>query len=882
MSINELPPASIRVPARLPLPVPRSGVAGEARRALQRWLGDLDRALAQAFAEGTAAGELAALRSAAIDNLLVHVWIACLGEVRGMALFAVGGYGRGRLFPQSDVDLLILVDHVEPGRARALEQFLATLWDIGLKIGSAVRDPAPCRELAAADLSVFTSLMDARRIAGDTSMAAVVESILTAPAIWPARAYLAARMAERDARHARFDDTTYQLEPNLKDGPGGLRTLDALRWMARRLLDESGFEGLVGRGWLDPSERDTLLQAEATLWRIRYALHLEAGRPEERLLFDYQRALARRLGFQDEHSSNLGVEQFMQSYFQAATQVERLGVQLTERFDELFDDPDDRQRLTADFESRAGRLTLIDPELFIRRPQALIEIFVVRQTWPQVVGLAAETMRRIHQAIAHHGEALAECPAVLAALMALLRQGPTAVDVLWRMNRFGLLTAILPPLGRVFGRMQYDLFHVYTVDEHTMRVLHNVARFAEPAAAQDFPLAHQLVTRLAKPELLLLAALFHDIAKGRGGDHSVLGEMDAREFCRLAGLEAEDADLVAWLVRWHLLMSATAQRQDITDPQVVQRFANEVMDWERLDHLYLLTVADIIGTSARLWNSWKDRLLRDLYTSAHYVLRSDSEATPHASVRVQSAREQALARLQSEGLDPASITAVWQDFPATSFLRHKLPQICQQTRAILDRGGSTPVVDVQPLSVRGCTDLFVYAEDRPGLFAAITAMLDRRRFTVLEARILNSPRGLALDTFLLLDADTQAPATVERAAELRAAIEQALRQPASAKPAQRNLSRHQKYFQSPPRIAFSSMGRLTQLALVCSDRPGLLAAVAQAFEEVGVNVHDARIATFGERVEDFFLVSGRDQAALDLATQESLLHAVLARLGRRR
>ena len=882
MSINELPPASIRVPARLPLPVPRSGVAGEARRALQRWLGDLDRALAQAFAEGTAAGELAALRSAAIDNLLVHVWIACLGEVRGMALFAVGGYGRGRLFPQSDVDLLILVDHVEPGRARALEQFLATLWDIGLKIGSAVRDPAPCRELAAADLSVFTSLMDARRIAGDTSMAAVVESILTAPAIWPARAYLAARMAERDARHARFDDTTYQLEPNLKDGPGGLRTLDALRWMARRLLDESGFEGLVGRGWLDPSERDTLLQAEATLWRIRYALHLEAGRPEERLLFDYQRALARRLGFQDEHSSNLGVEQFMQSYFQAATQVERLGVQLTERFDELFDDPDDRQRLTADFESRAGRLTLIDPELFIRRPQALIEIFVVRQTWPQVVGLAAETMRRIHQAIAHHGEALAECPAVLAALMALLRQGPTAVDVLWRMNRFGLLTAILPPLGRVFGRMQYDLFHVYTVDEHTMRVLHNVARFAEPAAAQDFPLAHQLVTRLAKPELLLLAALFHDIAKGRGGDHSVLGEMDAREFCRLAGLEAEDADLVAWLVRWHLLMSATAQRQDITDPQVVQRFANEVMDWERLDHLYLLTVADIIGTSARLWNSWKDRLLRDLYTSAHYVLRSDSEATPHASVRVQSAREQALARLQSEGLDPASITAVWQDFPATSFLRHKLPQICQQTRAILDRGGSTPVVDVQPLSVRGCTDLFVYAEDRPGLFAAITAMLDRRRFTVLEARILNSPRGLALDTFLLLDADTQAPATVERAAELRAAIEQALRQPASAKPAQRNLSRHQKYFQSPPRIAFSSMGRLTQLALVCSDRPGLLAAVAQAFEEVGVNVHDARIATFGERVEDFFLVSGRDQAALDLATQASLLHAVLARLGRRR
>ncbi len=883
MSNNELPLTSMRLPARLRHPVPRSGVAGEARRALQRWLSDLDRALALAFADGAEAGGLAARRADAIDNLLEHVWIASLGEARGVALFASGGYGRGRLFPHSDVDLLILVDKVEPSRARALEQFLATLWDIGLKIGSAVRDAEQCRELAGADLSVFSSLMDARLIAGDAQLQPQIQAILEAPDIWPPQAYLAARIAERDARHARFDDTTYQLEPNLKDGPGGLRTLDALRWLARRLLGESGFEGLVRRGWLDPAERDTLLQSQATLWRIRFALHLEAGRPEERLLFDYQRALARRLGFQDEHSSNLGVEQFMQSYFQAATQVERLGVQLTERFDELFDDPGDCHRLTPDFESRAGRLTLIDPELFIRRPQALIEVFLVRQEHPEVTGLAAETMRRIHQAIARHGDALADCPEVLAALMALLRRGTASVDVLWRMNRFGLLTAILPPLAKVFGRMQYDLFHVYTVDEHTLRVLRNVARFAEPASAQAFTLAHQLMPGLAKPELLLLAALFHDIAKGRGGDHSVLGEMETRDFCRRAGLDVEDTELVAWLVRWHLLMSATAQRQDITDPLVVQRFANEVMDGERLDHLYLLTVADITGTSARLWNSWKDRLLRDLYTSTHYVLRSDSEATPHASVRVQSAREQALARLQSEGLDPVAVEAVWADFPAASFLRHKLPQICQQTRAILRNEGRLPVVDVQPLSVRGSTDLFVYADDRPGLFATITAVLDRLRFSVQEARILNSPCERALDTFLLLDADTQAPASAERAAELQRAIEKALRQPAgAARPSQRSLSRHQKYFQSPPRISFSTVGRLTQLALVCSDRPGLLAAVAQAFEAAGVGVHDARIATFGERVEDFFVVSGRDRTALDLATQESLLHAMLARLGSRR
>src|SRR6185312_9702973 len=528
---------------RLPSAVPRSGVSADARRALRQLLGDVDRALATAFRDGADASALARRRGEAVARIVAHVWMACLGEVTGAALFAVGGFGRGLLFPHSDVDLLVLAERPEPARLRALEQCFATLWDVGLKVGHAVREPAQCRALAAADASVFTSLLDARH-----------------------------------ARHARHNDTASNLEPNLKDGPGGLRTLDSLRWLGRRLAHAGGFEAMQDAGLLDPAERASLCEAEATLRRYRFALHLEAGRPEERLLFDYQRALAGRLGFEDEHEKNLGVEQFMQGYYRAASQVERLGVQIAERFVELLEPPGEAKPVGEDFVRHGTRLSARDPELFARRPAALVEAFIARLDEPGLIGFSAETMRRIHQATAQHDGALADDPDVLAAFLRLLRRGAPAVDALWRMNRHGLLAAILPAFGKVVGRMQYDLFHVYTVDEHTLRVLRQMARFADPEARAEFPVACDVWASLGQPELMLLAGLFHDIAKGRGGDHSVLGEGDARAFCAKLGLPAADGERVAWLVRWHLLMSTTAQRQDITDPDVVRRFADTVGD----------------------------------------------------------------------------------------------------------------------------------------------------------------------------------------------------------------------------------------------------------------------------------------------------------------
>ena len=874
-------PAALVLPRlpRLPVAVPRSGVSTDARRALRQLLGDVDRALATAFRDGADAGALARRRGESVAAVVAHVWMACLGEVTGTTLFAVGGFGRGLLFPCSDVDLLALVTAPEPARLRALEQFFATLWDVGLKVGNAVREPAQCRALAQQDASVFTSLLDARRLAGDPAFDVTLRAIVDDPALWPPHEYLAARLAERDARHARYDDTAYNLEPNLKDGPGGLRTLDSLRWMGRRLAQAGDLSEMVAEGLLDPAEQTQLEQAEATLRRYRYALHLEAGRAEERLLFDYQQGLAARLGFEDEHARNLGVEQFMQGYYRAASQIDRLGVQVAERFEEMLESPGAEQSVGEDFVRYGPRMAARDPELFMRRPAALVEIFIARLDQSGVLGFSADTMRRVHQATDVHGDVLAQDDDVLAAFLRLLRRGAPAVEALWRMNRHGLLAAILPAFGKVFGRMQYDLFHVYTVDEHTLRVLRNMARFADPAARAEFPQGCEIWAKLPKPEVLLLAALFHDIAKGRGGDHSVLGEQDAREFCTRLGLPAGDVERVAWLVRHHLLMSTTAQRQDITDPEVVHRFAETVGDRERLGQLYLLTIADIIGTSPRLWNSWKDRLLADLYTATRYALRSDVELPRDAGERVRECSDHALALLLDGGFAEAEARRVWTDFPQLSFLRHRPEQIAWQTAAILRAHGALPLVAVQPLSVRGSTELFIYTADRDGLFATVTAVLDRLRFSVMESRILSSPTGMALDTFLLLEADSQQPASAARAEELQQRLQRALAQSVGVQPGKRSMSRHQKHFQMTPKISFHAAGGRTQLALVGTDRPGLLAAVAQVMLSEDVRVHDARIATFGERVEDFFQLTDRANAPLDASRQERLLQALLARIG---
>lgn len=868
---------------RLPPAMPRSGVSAEARLALRQVLGDVDRGLALAFRGGADARDLVRARARAIGGVVAHVWQACLGEPTDCALFAVGGFGRGVLFPHSDVDLLVLVQPDAASRqARALEAFFTCLWDLGLKPGHAVRTPAQCRELAAADVSVFTSLLDARLLAGGAAPAAELAAIVDDPGLWPPAEFFAAKRAEQRARHARYDDTAYNLEPNLKDGPGGLRTLDLMRWLGRRIAAAPDFATMVEHSLLDATERAALERSEATLWRYRFALHLAAGRPEERLLFDHQRRLAAELGYADEHEKNLAVEQFMQRYYRAATIAERLCVQFKERCAELLE-PAAGAPLELDewFVALAQRLEPRDAGLFLRRPRAMVDAFAVLLDHPELRGLSAQTMRLLQQALARHRGGFAEDRNVLAAFLALLRRGAPAVEALAGLNRHGVLAAILPMFRRVVGRMQYDLFHVYTVDEHTLRVLRNVARYADPAAREELPLACRTFQALDKPELLLLAALFHDIAKGRGGDHSVLGEEDARAFGARLGLPRAEVELVAWLVRWHLLMSVTAQRQDITDPEVVHRFASQVEDTERLDHLYLLTIADIAGTNPKLWNEWKARLLADLYVAARYALRAGLDSPPHAEVRAQACRARVIELLAGDGIEADRAAALLAQFPDASFLRHRPEQIAWQARA-LERGDDAgPIVAVQARSAGGgSSEVFVRAPDRDGLFAAIAATLDRLGLDVLGARLLASASGQVFDTFEVLDAATSAALDAQRARELQAALAQALSgDHLDARVARRTLPRRLRHFQRAPQIQFSPAGAATQLALVCSDRPGLLAQVAQTLRDARVRVHDARIATFGERVEDFFVLTGEDDRSLDGAAQSRLRGLLLDRLG---
>lgn len=870
---------------RLPAAVPRSGISPEARLALRQWLGDVDRWFADAFRDGVSADELIPLRATTLQRLLRHIWIAIVGEAAGAALYAVGGFGRGEQFPRSDIDLLVLVEASPQGSlARSLETLFTCLWDFGLKPGHAVRTLEQCRELAARDASVYTSLLDGRRLAGSERFEAGWSALREDATLWPPAQYLAAKRQEQELRYARYNDTAYNLEPNLKDGPGGLRSLHVIAWLGQRLFGVGDWRELQAQELLSGAEVAAIDAARSVIWRTRFALHLLAPRLEDRLLFDYQRELARRLGYEDEHADNLGVEQFMQDYFRAAMTLERANAAFLQRCDEALAAPVlfAAEPVGEHFLAIGERLDLREPDLFLRRPAALIEIFVALAENPELKGLRANALARLQSAVEIHAEHLRGDPAVQAAFLRLLRHGAAAVPALARMSRHGLLAQYLPAFGKVVGRMQYDLFHVYTVDEHTLRVLRIVARFADANASREFALGHEVYQRVAKPELLLLAALFHDIAKGRGGDHSELGEVEARAFCYRLGLPTSETELVAWLVRWHLLMSVTAQRQDITDPDVVHRFAVQVGEWERLDLLYLLTCADIAGTSPKLWNSWKDRLLADLYVAARYVLRAGLERPLQAAAQLVECQEQAREILRADGLADTEVDALWRDFPEQAFLRYHPEQVAWQTRLILAADASDlPLVAIQSDGVRGGSEIFVYAEDRDGLFATAAATLDRLNLSVQEARVLTTASGMSLDTFLVLDAHGRALGEAEHVERVRRELVRALaQQPYRPQLAKRPLARPLRHFQMAPRIAFRTDAATgcTQLSLVCSDRPGLLAVVALVLRERRVRVHDARIATFGERAEDFFQITDQNDRPLTAEAEQALLQALKTRL----
>jgi [protein-PII] uridylyltransferase len=694
--------------------------------------------------------------------------------------------------------------------------------------------------------------------------------------MWPGSQFFAAKFEEQKQRHQRFHETAYNLEPNIKEGPGGLRDIQMISWVAKRHYGARTLHGLVENGVISESEHRDLIGGQRFLWRVRYALHLLARRSEDRLLFDYQAQIAERFGFQDAENS-LAVEQFMQLYYRTVMRLERLNESLLQLYQEvlLFSADDELTALDQEFRIRHGFLEPVNDAVFVRRPGALMKMFVLLARNEELRGVTAATIRMTRDHLYLVDDDFRDSEEVNLNFLELLRQPQGVYTQLRRMNRYGLLAALIPEFGNIVGRMQYDLFHVYTVDQHTLFVVRNLRRFAYGKYRDRFPHVRPVFKRIAKPELLYLAAIFHDIAKGRGGDHSQLGAVDALQFCAKLQIEPAEQKMIAWLVEHHLLMSQTAQRKDLSDPVNIQDFAEIVGNTRYLDHLYLLTVADIAATSPKLWNSWKNGLLWDLYIAGGNALRRGLSNPVKRATRKRETRSAALSHLLRRGYDSEKISLLWNLLPGAAFWRLSPDQLEWATETVVRHADTEVLVEVRDVQPHGVSELLVCVPDHNGLFAAVTSVLDEMGMDVLSARILTTKDERSFDLFQLMDQHGNV-LNNQDASELKQRMDTALRQRGLRSPVQRTMSRRLKHFSSKPEVSFTPDPDRhgTVMHLDCSDQPGLLSRVAAAIFKAELQVHNARIATFGERVEDTFLISDADQQPLTKKARKSLAKSI--------
>ena len=835
------------------------------------------------FLGGDPVTALVEVRSRFVDDVLTLAWRRFgLEDDTRRALVAVGGYGRGELHPGSDIDLLVLTRRAMHGREREkFKGFLAFLWDIGLAVGNSVRTVRECVNEARRDVTVATNLMESRLVCGSADLLARMRARTGPRWIWSSRRFFEAKMLEQRTRHHKFDDTGYNLEPNVKEGPGGLRDIQTIAWVARRHFGAETLGELVGHGFLTPEELDALESGRRFLWRVRFALHVLTRRAEDRLLFDHQRQLAEMLGFEDD-GGRLGVERLMKRYYREVMELSRLNEMLLEHFEEAILHVRRRDRikpLNRRFQAVNGYVEAIRKDVFRRYPFALLEVFLLLQQHPDLEGVRASTIRLIRANRHRIDDGFRADIRARSLFLEILRQPRGINHELRRMHRYGILGAYLPVFDQVAGQMQYDLFHVYTVDEHSLFVVRNLRMFADPARYREFPHCADIFARLPKPELIYVAGLFHDIAKGRNADHSELGADLVREFCTVHGFSEYDTELVAWLVRHHLLMSITAQRRDISDPAVVSGFAETVGDHVHLDYLYLLTIADIRGTDPGLWNDWKDALLHDLYRATVRALIRGLHNPIERAELARETREEAGALVAGIGIDTRRAATLWDNFGDDYFVRHSADEIRWHTSNILDAGAADiPLVLVR--DGRGGTEIFVYAPDREFLFAASASILGRLGLTVLDSRIITGNHGMTLDSWVVEDLVSPC-AGGSRHEEIRDALQRGLRRPADVPRTVRRLAKRQlKHFTIPAEVNFTrdASDQHTVMEVIAADRPGLLARIGWALADARVRIRNAKIATFGERAEDVFHVTDVRNRPLPDTRLEAVYHGVRAAL----
>lgn len=790
-----------------------------------------------------------------VDQLLSKIW-RHFELPKEAALVAVGGYGRGELFPYSDVDVLILLQQRPDVALRdKLEKLVQLFWDIGLDIGHSIRTVDECLQESAADITVQTSLLEARLVTGSRKLFREMQEKY-AEAMKPQK-FFQEKLLELQQRHVKYEDTPYSLEPNCKESPGGLRDLQVILWVAKAANLGDSWRELAERGLITDVEARQLKRNERAFKDIRIRLHIYSGRREDRLIFDVQTPIAETFGFKTTESRRAS-EHLMQRYYWAAKAVTQLNIVLLQNIEAvLFPQPSVPRPINEHFNEVNGFIDIARDDTFEATPSTILEVFLALAKHAELKGMTARTLRALW-----HARLLIDAEfrhnIFNRALFLQILQSPQGIThALRRMNQMSILGRYLPNFRRIVGQMQHDLFHAYTVDQHILMVVRNLRRFTMPEHAHEYPFCSQLMANFNEPWVLYIAALFHDIAKGRGGDHSLLGMVDAKKFCYDHGLSRANTELITFLVQNHLTMSHVAQKQDLSDPDVVQNFANLVKDERHLTALYLLTVSDIRGTSPKVWNAWKGKLLEDLYRMALRVLGGE---TPSKDRELKNRQEDALKALRLYGLAPDAHEKLWQQLDVAYFLRHDASDIAWQTRALHDRIDSqVPVVKCRLSPIGEGLQVTVYVKDQPDLFARICNYFDGKNFGILDAKIHTSKKGYALDTFLVIE-----PAFANNYRDIINLIEHELceiltRQTPLSPPNRGRLSRLSRTFPIVPTVDLrpDDRGQYYLLSISANDRNGLLYAVANILTKYKINLHTAKIMTLGERVEDVFIVDGQ-------------------------
>lgn len=817
-----------------------------------------------------------------IDELIITLFNKNqLDKGDNFCLLALGSYGRRELLLYSDIDLLLLhTEKVSKAQLQRAQTFIQDCWDVGLEISHQMTTVSSCAELASRDVAVISSIMDMFLLCGRGSL---MEELMyqTHPLhMWTSKDYFVAKLQEQKKRDTKYGETAYNLEPNVKYGQGGLRDLQILLSIGKRHFNIKKLADGIGYGFITDKEYEKLMHCQHFLWRVRFALHCLAEKAEERLSFDYQIKLANFFGYQDSPHS-LAIEQFMKDYFKVIKRNRELNEMLLQWFDETIAQSP-RQKLLHldnDFQLSNHYIEVRNTRVFSQNPQALLKLFLWIAKRPDIEGVRASTIRLVIESLYLINKRFKMSLETTELFMDILKTDNGPYEALQYMNRYGVLAHYLECFALVTGQMQYDLFHVFTVDQHTLFVIRNMVRFKQEQYAQQFPLAAQIMPTLEKPEVLYLSALFHDIAKGQGGDHSELGAIEAQYFAQNHQLEKEDCDLLTWLVRNHLLMSQTAQRQDIYDPTTIKNFCQLLPQPHYLDYLYLLTVADICGTNPHLWNAWKDSLLKELYRAAKHLLHKEQELMDETAL-ITVRKQYALTILVSEGVSPRAIEELWGQLKDRYFLHESPEVIARHTKAIL-ACTQFPLVMIMPHHSQGGTEVFIYMPHHDARFTITTSVLSNHHVTIQEAMISTCENQFDLDTYIILDEQNQAFFDQQRSADIQRALCLHLAQHDQLPVvSQKRRSRLLAHFNVKTQINYHDdlLNNHTRLFLVTGDRPGLLATISRVFLTFSLHLHNAKIATAGERAEDMFYITNQQNQALTSDEKEVLRQRLIQEL----